>query len=95
MARTLSASASCRAASISTVSQTGCPAKRRRAALGWAMNRPILLATRRLIARVGLDQLIVPSGSCGGRSQTLLLASRARAARAGPASADRGGWTSG
>jgi glycogen(starch) synthase len=29
-----------------------------RAALGWATDRPILLATRRLIARVGLDQLI-------------------------------------
>jgi glycogen synthase len=29
-----------------------------RAALGWATDRPTLLATRRLIARVGLDQLI-------------------------------------
>jgi glycogen(starch) synthase len=29
-----------------------------RAALGWSTDRPILLSTRRLIARVGLDQLI-------------------------------------
>jgi glycosyltransferase involved in cell wall biosynthesis len=29
-----------------------------RVALGWPTDRPILLATRRLIARVGLDQLI-------------------------------------
>lgn len=33
-----------------------------RAALGWPTDRPILLATRRLIARVGLDRLIAAMG---------------------------------